>query len=186
MVITEFDRDNAVLRSELAELLHYTWPDSYPLLGAEKETTLLLEPERIAVAALEGDTLIGFAGAIPQYGKTGWELHPLVIKKSARGQYIGSRLLRYLEKEVAAQDGIVLYLGTDDEQYQTSLSEGDLFVSFWQQIKEIKNLHQHPYSFYEKCGYQIVGAIPDANGWNKPDILMAKRLREAPTKTRKE
>jgi aminoglycoside 6'-N-acetyltransferase I len=34
----------------------------------------------------------------------------------------------------------------------------------------------HPYEFYQKLGYVIVGVIPDANGPGKPDILMAKSL----------
>ena len=40
----------------------------------------------------------------------------------------------------------------------------------------IRNLRRHPYEFYQKLGYVIIGAIPDANGFGKPDILMAKRI----------
>jgi aminoglycoside 6'-N-acetyltransferase I len=29
---------------------------------------------------------------------------------------------------------------------------------------------------YQKCGFLIVGVMPDANGPGKPDILMAKRI----------
>jgi len=32
------------------------------------------------------------------------------------------------------------------------------------------------YEFYQKLGFTIVGIIPDANGWGKPDILVAKRV----------
>jgi hypothetical protein len=38
------------------------------------------------------------------------------------------------------------------------------------------NLRLYPYEFYQKQGYVIVGAIPDVNGFGKPDILMAKRV----------
>ncbi len=41
---------------------------------------------------------------------------------------------------------------------------------------EIRNLHGHPYEFYLKNGFSIVGAVPDANGYGKPDIIMAKRV----------
>lgn len=34
----------------------------------------------------------------------------------------------------------------------------------------------HPYEFYQKLGYSIVGVLPDANGFEKPDIFMAKRV----------
>jgi len=34
----------------------------------------------------------------------------------------------------------------------------------------------HAEAFYQKCGFVIVGVVPDANGLGKPDILMAKRV----------
>jgi len=42
----------------------------------------------------------------------------------------------------------------------------------------IKNLQQHPFEFYQLLGFEIVGLVPDANGFGKPDILMAKRVRK--------
>jgi hypothetical protein len=36
---------------------------------------------------------------------------------------------------------------------------------------------RHPYEFYRKVGFTIVGALPDANGFGQPDIFMAKRVR---------
>ena len=176
MIISEFDRDNLVLRDQLADLLRLTWPDEY---GEQpmKEVERLLEDERIAVSAIEGDELIGFVGAIPQYGQTGWELHPLVVESMYRKQQVGTRLVSYLEKEIASQGGIVVYLGTDDVEGQTSLAiEEDLFEDTFDKLETIQNRKDHPYEFYEKLGYQIVGVIPDANGWNKPDIWMAKRI----------
>lgn len=176
MIISEFDRDNLVLRDQLADLLRLTWPDEYGE-QAMKEVERLLEDERVAVSAIEGDELIGFVGAIPQYGHTGWELHPLVVESMYRKQQIGTRLVSYLEKEIASQGGIVVYLGTNDTEGQTNLaSEENLFEDTFDKLKKIQSRNNHPYEFYDKLGYQIVGAIPDANGWNQPDIWMAKRI----------
>jgi hypothetical protein len=45
-------------------------------------------------------------------------------------------------------------------------------------LARIENRRGHPFEFYQKLGYAIVGVVPDANGWGKPDILMAKRVGE--------
>jgi len=45
-----------------------------------------------------------------------------------------------------------------------------------QHVARIRNLKQHPYEFYQKQGFVIVGVMPDANGIGKPDILMAKSV----------
>ncbi len=34
----------------------------------------------------------------------------------------------------------------------------------------------HLYGFYQRVGYTIVGVLPDANGFGRPDIFMAKRI----------
>jgi hypothetical protein len=52
---------------------------------------------------------------------------------------------------------------------------GPFFASFY-----LTNLRDHPYECYRKLGFVIVGVIPDANGFGKPDIFMAKRLGPAP------
>jgi aminoglycoside 6'-N-acetyltransferase I len=67
-------------------------------------------------------------------------------------------------------------LGTDDEQGGTTLAGISLFPNVLEQLAHIQNLHRHPYEFYQKLGYVIVGVVPDANGPGKPDILMAKSV----------
>ena len=58
----------------------------------------------------------------------------------------------------------------------TSLAGKDLFQDTLKHLAEIRNLRNHPYEFYQKVGFTVVGVVPDANGPGKPDILMAKRI----------
>jgi aminoglycoside 6'-N-acetyltransferase I len=34
----------------------------------------------------------------------------------------------------------------------------------------------HPFGFYRRLGFVLVGVLPDANGPGRPDIFLAKRL----------
>lgn len=60
----------------------------------------------------------------------------------------------------------------------TTLGNTTLFEDTFEKIKNIKNIQKHPFEFYQKMGYQIVGVIPDANGIGKPYIWMAKSIAE--------
>jgi len=150
------------------------WPD---MESALEEVHEALAQEKVCRVALndQGDVL-GWVGAIPQYATTAWELHPLVVAPAQQGQGIGRALVADLEEQVRARGGLTLYLGTDDEDFRTSLSQVDLYENPWEHIANIRNLNRHPYEFYQKMGFTIVGVLPDANGWNKPDIWMAKRV----------
>ena len=175
MEIKLFDKNNLKFIKEAAMLLAKTFPHAYNNSSMD-EMNNILEVERVAVMAIEKDKLIGFIGAIPQYGNTGWELHPLVVDEQYRGRGVGSALEDFLVSQVVHKGGIMMYLGTDDEFNQTSLAYVDLFNDPLEKIKTIINISHHPYEFYLKQGYIITGVIPDANGFGKPDIIMAKRL----------
>lgn len=176
----------------VADMLAEAFPQAYAETSRD-EVDSCLETGRIALVAIESDSVafpqdaqgrglmghgrvVGFIGAIPQYGLTGWELHPLVVARSHRMQGIGTLLIAQLERLVAEQGGITLYAGSDDESGKTTLSNCDLYDDLWSKIQNIQNPGQHPYAFYVKQGYQIVGVIPDANGYGKPDIWLAKRV----------
>ena len=105
-----------------------------------------------------------------------WELHPLVVRSDAQNRGIGSALVRDFERQVKSRGGLTVRLGTDDENNRTNLGGVDLYGDALGKLKHIENLRQHPFEFYQKLGYEITGAIPDANGFGKPDILMCKRL----------
>ena len=159
-----------------AALLEECFPHAYSGELARQQMELCVEEGRVSLMAWEEVRLLGFVGAMPQYGVTAWELHPLAVTAARRGEGIGAALVAALEREVAARGCLTLYLGTDDEFFQTSLSQGDLFEDTFEKIQNIRNLARHPYEFYQKQGFQIVGVLPDANGPGKPDIWMAKRV----------
>ena len=80
------------------------------------------------------------------------------------------------DQQCLSRGSVSLRLGTDDEDDMTSLAGVDLYDDLPGRLAGIRNLKRHPYEFYEKCGFTIVGVVPDANGRGKPDILMAKRI----------
>lgn len=153
-------------------------PDYCPdLEAAQKELSQCLEEGRICRGALDAKgNLVGWIGGIPQYNGCSWELHPIVVREDARGKGVGSYLIKDFEDQVARRGGKTIYLGTDDETNSTSLSQADLYDEPWRHIRDIKNYRHHPFEFYQKNGFCIVGVIPDANGPGKPDIYMAKRV----------
>ncbi|MGV8146763.1 MAG: GNAT family N-acetyltransferase [Alkaliphilus sp.] len=175
MEICSFTKDNEQFISEAAQLLIESFPHSYTGCAFE-EIENCLNNDRIALMAMEDGQLVGFIGAIPQYGVTGWELHPLAVREAYQLKGVGTVLVHALECEVATRGGITIYLGTDDEFNKSSLSDTNLYKDTCKKIENIKNLDKHPYEFYEKLGYKIVGVIPDANGIGKPDIFMSKRI----------
>lgn len=147
--------------------------------AAQREVAEALQPGKINRIAVNKDGFVmGWIGGIPQYqGKT-WELHPLVVHPRHRGKGVGAALVADFELHVKRRGGITIYLGSDDEDDMTTLSKRDLYPNIFGHIADIKNLRRHPYEFYQKCGFVIVGVIPDANGVGKPDIIMAKRVVE--------
>jgi hypothetical protein len=52
----------------------------------------------------------------------------------------------------------------------------DLYLDPLGAAAPIQNLGRHPFEFYRKVGFVIAGVLPDANGFGKPDIFMAKRV----------
>ena len=143
---------------------------------ARAEIQRLLAPGRIALAAVAAGEVVGLVGGRPSYGGNVWELHPLAVKPGFQRQGIGTRLVREFEAQVRARGGLTIQLGSDDEDGMTSLAGVDLYENLWEKVRSIRNLKGHPYEFYQKLGYTIIGVIPDANGRGRPDILLGKRV----------
>lgn len=182
MRIVDLGPDDEELINQVAAILveafKENWPEAWPDFGsALDEVRESFQPDRISRVALNEDgTASGWIGGISEYDGNVWELHPLAISPEHQGRGIGSALVADLEEQVRQRGGLTIRLGSDDESYQTSLSGVDLYTNLWELIATIRNLHRHPYEFYQKLGYTIVGVMPDANGYGRPDIIMAKRV----------
>ena len=153
------------------------WPEAWPDMDAARaEVQTALEAEKLCRAAFDdAGKLLGWIGGYHSYAFL-WELHPLVVHPDCQGQGVGRALVADFEALVRERGGLTVMLGSDDDDAMTSLTGVDLYADVPGQIAQIRNLRGHPYEFYQKCGYTIVGVVPDVNGIGKPDILLAKRV----------
>lgn len=169
------------IRGQLAAMLHqaFPWPDGYPTLEEAREEVLdSLNDDRINLVALgEDEQALGWVGAIPTYRGNAFELHPLVVRADQRRRGIGRLLVAELEAELRKRGAITVYLGSDDVDNQTNIGGIDVYPNPLEHALRLESVNNHPLAFYRKLGYKVVGIIPDANGFGKPDIFMAKRLR---------
>jgi aminoglycoside 6'-N-acetyltransferase I len=179
MRIIGFDRNNDKYIQQAADLLLDNFENSWNTLAeAIDEVKESFGEDRISrIAVDEQGNLLGLIGGIKQYSGNVWELHPLVVKRDYQNKGIGRKLVEDFEKRVGEMGGITIILGTDDENNRTSIGGVDIYPNIYDKLKDVRNLGMHPFEFYKKVGYTIVGVIPDANGYGKPDILMAKRIR---------
>lgn len=178
MCVIDLDPDETAAVRQAAALLvdgfREHWPD---LDAASREVRESFGEGRLSRVALdEQGAVVGWVGAISQYEGKVWELHPLVVRPDRQGQGIGRALVADLEERVRERGGLTLWVGTDDESGQTSLAGVDLYPDVLGKLAAIRNLRRHPYEFYQKLGFVIVGVMPDANGPGEPDIYLAKRV----------
>jgi aminoglycoside 6'-N-acetyltransferase I len=175
--ISQLDRQNRKHRRQASEILLEN-PEFWPAAEiARSVVNTLLAPNRVCLCAYdEKDNVIGIVGGLPNYDGIVWEMHPLVVKKAHRGHGVGRRLIKALEKEAASRGALTVILGTDDLSSSTSLSDVNLYQNTGDKIANIVCRERHPYMFFKKCGYTIIGVVPDANGIGKPDILMGKSI----------
>lgn len=155
--------------------------DSYKAPGeAEEEAaSFLSDPERFAMAAVEGEAVVGWVGGIRGYSHA-LELHPLVVDPPWHRQGIGAVLVRALEVQAATEGFLTVHLGTDDDFGGSSLFGAELFPDPLAKLARIEPRGDgHPFFFYRRLGYEPVGVLPDANGPGRPDIFMARRIAAA-------
>ena len=142
-----------------------------------EEVHACCDPSYVCLGIWEQDELAGWGGARPMYHRVTWELHPLVITRHLQGRGLGEKLLYSIEQEVLRLGGQGIVLGTDDENGRTNLNElNPALQPLELLLPRLENPGNHPYSFYQRQGYRIVGIIPNTTGSGIHDILMWKAI----------
>ncbi|HXU99863.1 MAG TPA: GNAT family N-acetyltransferase [Caulobacteraceae bacterium] len=160
-----------ILRQALPGPMAYKGPGE-----AEAEVAKVLgDPARFGFAALVGDEVAGWIGAARGYSHS-LELHPLAVDPASQRTGVGRALVAALEARARAEGFLAIHLGADDDFGGTSLFGQDVFGEVLATAGQVTADERHPLGFYRRCGFEVVGLIPDANGPGKPDILMAKRI----------
>jgi aminoglycoside 6'-N-acetyltransferase I len=179
--IVDLTRDSPPLVNGAAELLHDAFrnrsEDWQDIESARREVVESLKPGRVSRAAIDesnGGAVVGWIGAIPTYGGRVWEIHPLVVAAGHRRRGIGRQLVLDIEGIARHEGALTLWCGSDDENNETTLSGVNLYRDIAGAIRGVRNLKAHPYEFYLRVGFTIVGVMPDANGPGRPDIFLAK------------
>ncbi len=160
-----------------ARLLVDRLPEGWPSLpSALREVRAMTRRGRLARVALVRGRVAGWIGGLPMYPGNVWELHPLVVGRAFEGRGVGRALVADLEARVRERGAHSLLAGSDDERGQTSLAGVELYPDVLGHLARLRNLRRHPVGFYRKLGFTVVGAMPHANGWGRPDIFLAKRV----------
>ena len=187
MEISDLAPEHADLIDQAARLLHDAFlgrtEDWQDLDSAREEVRASLAADRISRVAMDdadAGRAIGWIGATPSYGGRVWEIHPLVVSDAHRRRGVGRALVEDLERIVAERGGLTLWLGSDDENAETTASGIDLYADVAGAIRDMKKLRgEHPFEFYIRLGFRVTGFLPDANGPGKPDIFLAKPIRDS-------
>jgi aminoglycoside 6'-N-acetyltransferase I len=152
-------------------------PSAWHDMAAARQqvSTFIGRQERLAIAAVEGERLLGWIGAI-RHSRHAWELHPLVVDPAHQRRGCGTLLVKALEDEARRAGICTIWLGADDDFGGTSLFGLDLFPDVLGRLQRLIATGKHPYAFYRRQGYALVGVLPDVEGPGRHDILMAKRI----------
>ncbi len=192
MRVVDLSPDEPERVDQAARILHEAFLDRSPawptIESARAEVDESFVEGRISRVALDGaGSVIGWIGGIPLYDGHVLEVHPLAVAAEWQGRGVGRQLIQDLEALAAAAGTTTLFVGTDDETGDTNVSGRDLYPDVPGALRDLASVRHiaggaadrppgHPFEFYRRAGFTVVGLLPDANGPGKPDILMAKRV----------
>lgn len=180
--IIRLDESDLARRSQAAELMVVGFrqlgtayvPDRE---SADEEMRDFSARGTVLLAALdEAGEVIGLIGGTSTYDGHVWELHPLVVRPDLQRRGIGRALVERLADAAREAGAVTLWVGSDDEACLTSAGGIDLYPNPLEHLRTLRNLGGHPFEFYQKCGFSLVGILPDANGFGKPDLFLTRRL----------
>ncbi|HTQ09300.1 MAG TPA: GNAT family N-acetyltransferase [Fimbriimonadaceae bacterium] len=176
--IVELDLCGAEHLRQAAETIVAAFKEAVPRLTLESAVDEVQEMRtRLALAAIDQrNRLVGVIGSIPAHGGGAWEIHPLAVHPNVWRGGIGRALVHALEARAAIQGVTTMFVRAQDRHGKTSLSNVDLYAALPACLDRVSFTGPHPAAFFLRCGYRIVGAIPDASGPGHPDIFLAKRL----------
>ena len=179
MNIADLGTQSELTREQAALLLveGFDEPRGWPTLELAREEVATVLRDGFARAWVDGNSLLGWIGGLPEYAGRVWELHPMVVRREYRRRGIGRALVEAFEAEASTRGALTATLGTDDDSGMTSLADIDLYEDVASHIAGLRDLGRgHPFLFYRKLGYVVTGVMPDANGRGRPDIYMSKCL----------
>jgi aminoglycoside 6'-N-acetyltransferase I len=158
------------------------WPDLNEKKALETVTNSLDE-KNICIGLKVGNELAGWVCLSPMYGKIEneetWNLQPLAVSTKFKGRGFGKILMNEVERLAREKNIIGILLSSGDEADKTSLSDREISgENVIEEIKNIKNYKNHPYEFYQKCGYSIIGIVPNGYGLRRTDIWLWKDIRK--------
>ena len=172
------NRSDQVLEQAATLLVEaFDEPRGWPTAEMAREEVASVVRDGFARAMMDGESLLGWVGGLPEYQGRVWELHPIVVRREHRRRGIGRALVAAFEMEASTRGALTATLGTDDDSWMTSLADVDLYGDVPRHIAELRDLGRgHPFLFYRKLGYVVTGVMPDANGRGRPDIYMSKPI----------
>lgn len=181
MTLVDLAALSAGARDQLSQLTLASAREHSPgwlpdLDAAREEVSDALAPGKVARVLLDRHGApLGWVAAAPAWGRL-WDLHPLLVAVGEQRRGHGRCLVREIERIAAAAGALTMTLGTSDTTGATSLAGVDLYDDTLARLAGIQALHPHPFAFWRRIGYHIVGVLPDAEGPGKPSITLARRL----------
>src|SRR5688500_8455709 len=101
MTIIDLAQSSENTREQAATMLvdDFAEPRGWPDLASARDGVARVISEGFARGAMDGEILVGWIGALPEYHGRVWELHPMVVRREQRRRGIGRVLVAALEAE---------------------------------------------------------------------------------------